>query len=95
MASLQLRRPLNGIGGLSQAVIKHSFFLNIKKENIRPLVFIFFYVDYNRIYVNEKVPIETIIIKKLVQIIFNNTLSVHKFMHTLSGLIICHVHNIV
>lgn len=95
MASLQLRRPLNGIGGLSQAVIKHSFFLNIKKENIRPLVF-FFYVDYNRIYVNEKVPIETIIIKKLVQIIFNNTLSVHKFMHTsLSGLIICHVHNIV
>lgn len=92
---MQLRRPLNGIGGLSQAVIKHSFFLNIKKENIRPLVFIFFYVDYNRIYVNEKVPIETIIIKKLVQIIFNNTLSVHKFMHTLSGLIICHVHNIV
>lgn len=60
MASLQLRRPLNGIGGLSQAVIKHSFFLHIKKENIRPLVFIFFYVDYNRIYVNEKVPIETI-----------------------------------
>lgn len=92
---MQLRRPLNGIGGLSQAVIKHSFFLHIKKENIRPLVFIFFYVDYNRIYVNEKVPIETIIIKKLVQIIFNNTLSVHKFMHTLSGLIICHVHNIV
>lgn len=93
---MQLRRPLNGIGGLSQAVIKHSFFLNIKKENIRPLVFIFFYVDYNRIYVNEKVPIETIIIKKLVQIIFNNTVSVHKFMHTsLSGLIICHVDNIV
>lgn len=92
---MQLRRPLNGIGGLSHAVIKHSFFLHIKKENIRPLVFIFFYVDYNRIYVNEKVPIETIIIKKLVQIIFNNTLSVHKFMHTLSGLIICHVHNIV